>query len=80
MHEEGWGFQTNLEKAVALYRRAAEAGEPDAQLMMGMLHADGRGVERNEERAKVWLMRAATQGSTPAREFYQTRYGQQRAS
>jgi TPR repeat protein len=80
LHEEGWGFPVDLAKAVPLYQQAAEAGEPDAQLKMGMLHADGRGVALDAKRAKMWLLRAAMQGSTPAREFYQSRYGQERAS
>ena len=47
MYYMGQGVDANLPEAVAWYRKAAEAGEPKAQTVLGMLHEDGEGVARD---------------------------------
>ncbi len=56
--------------ALAWYEIAGESGDRGAQLIAGLMNLYGDrlypGVERNVERAKAWLHRAAAQGSTDA--------------
>ena len=46
---------------VALVRRAAEAGLPEAQAMFGQLLLDGNGVAADPAAALSWLVKAAAQ-------------------
>lgn len=45
---------------------AAEAGDAEAQLQLGVLYANGRGVKSDPEQAKAWLEKAASQGRIEA--------------
>jgi TPR repeat protein len=47
-------------------RQAAEAGLVDAQYAMGLLYAEGRGVEHDPVAAYIWLSRAVEQGDRDA--------------
>lgn len=47
-------------------RQAAEAGQVDAQYAMGLLYAEGRGVEYDLVAAYIWLSRAVEQGDRDA--------------
>lgn len=51
---------------VARVREAAERGEMDAQYAMGLIYAEGRGVEIDLARAHFWLSLAIAQGDTDA--------------
>lgn len=51
-------------KAVIWYRRAAEAGIPEAQFNLAHCLASGRGTPRDDAEAFVWMRRAAEQGLT----------------
>ncbi len=51
---------------VARIRDAAERGEMDAQYAMGLVYAEGRGVEIDLARAHFWLSLAIAQGDTDA--------------
>lgn len=55
--------------AAAIYwvQQAAERGCADAMHWLGLAHATGRGVERNEYLAIMWIARAAAQGHVIAR-------------
>jgi len=44
------------------YRRAAEQGDTDAQLNLGLLYATGRGVPQSYGKAVRWYRMAAEQG------------------
>ena len=59
---EGSGLPADPAEAARLYRLAAEAGHPVAQLNLGELYSRGRGVERDLVQAHLWLSRAAAQG------------------
>ncbi|NNK14765.1 MAG: sel1 repeat family protein [Desulfofustis sp.] len=40
----GEGVEQDFAAAAKLYREVAEQGNPEAQVMMGFLHAEGKGV------------------------------------
>ncbi len=46
---------------------AARAGNVDAQYGMGLIYAEGRGVEQDEALSFYWLSRAIEQGDEDAR-------------
>jgi TPR repeat protein len=60
-------------EALAWFEVAAESGDRGAQKIAGLMHLYGErmyaGVERNLGRAKAWLYRAETQGSTDAQDM-----------
>jgi hypothetical protein len=51
---------------------AAEAGFPSAQLMLGMAHLEGKGVEKDDRAAYHWLRMAELNS---ARVLEETRHG-----
>jgi TPR repeat protein len=51
---------------VARIRDAAERGEVDAQYAMGLIYAEGRGVEIDLAQAHFWLSLAIAQGDRDA--------------
>lgn len=53
-------------KALALLKPLAEAGNARAQLRLGDVYAEGRGVERNPATAREWYEKAASAGETNA--------------
>lgn len=52
------------EKAVETARPAAEAGQPWAQLRLGIFYANGWGLKRDTEKAEYWYKKAAAQKAT----------------
>ncbi|MHC2463486.1 tetratricopeptide repeat protein [Bradyrhizobium embrapense] len=62
---QGIGVERNEQQAAVWLRRAAE-GVPEAQLMIGRLVADGRGVPADPKAARGWFARAAEGGITDA--------------
>jgi TPR repeat protein len=56
----------NFAQAFELYRRAAEAGNGQAELYMGLEYDMGTDVPRNVEKAATWYRKAAAQGSASA--------------
>jgi hypothetical protein len=61
-------------KAAEAWRPLAEKGDPVAQFRLGMLYAEGKGVERNEATAFTWIRRAAEQGNADAQYDVGTSY------
>jgi uncharacterized protein len=53
-------------KAVRLYRPLAERGHATAQLNLGIMYADGRGVAQDHAAAAKWYRKAAEQGHAGA--------------
>ena len=49
-----------------LVREKAEAGNVDAQYALGLMYAEGRGIQQDEIQAYVWLSRAIEQGDQDA--------------
>jgi len=62
----GEGVESDEEKAVPLYRRAAEQGHSDAQYMLSVCYREGKGVAQDHPQAVQWLRKAAEQGDTGA--------------
>ena len=54
------------DRALAVFRPLAEAGDPEAQAWLGALHAGGTGVPASLTQAFEWYRRAAEQGHGPA--------------
>jgi len=59
--EEGPG--QDLGEAYRWYRAAAEQGRSIAQVELGRMYRDGRGIARNAEEAFRWFLRAARAGN-----------------
>jgi len=57
MMEEG-----RFEEAMATFRVFARAGNADAEELIGVMYALGLGVERDDERAFEWYLRASLKG------------------
>jgi TPR repeat protein len=56
----------NFEESTRWFRKAAELGFPDAQVMLGSAYEQGKGVEKESAEAVRWYRRAAEQGDTTA--------------
>ncbi len=63
----GRGVPQDPRQAAYWYEKAAEAGDPDAQLQTGYLYEAGLGVPRDPERAAHWYQLAAVGGSVQAK-------------
>ena len=55
-----------LQEAVAWYREGAEKGEAAAQLNLGKVYLEGRGVSQSNAEALKWLRKAAEQANPDA--------------
>jgi hypothetical protein len=55
--------------------KAAEQGMVDAQYLLGIIYAEGIGVEVDDAKARLWLQRAIEQGQTDAAQFMKNHYG-----
>jgi hypothetical protein len=62
----GHGLPPNREAAAIWFRRAAEAGHPEAQLMLGRFLLRGFVPARVPDEARRWLARAAEAGVADA--------------
>jgi WD40 repeat protein len=56
------------------YRRAAEKGDPNAQMMLGTMYASGKGVPKDLEEAAAWYRKAAEAGNASAQMLLGTCY------
>jgi soluble lytic murein transglycosylase-like protein len=68
--EQGEGVGRDINAAVALYCRAAMAGDVYSAFKLGWLHASGRGVPRNDGVAAHWYARAALLGDVHAENLF----------
>jgi tRNA A-37 threonylcarbamoyl transferase component Bud32/FtsZ-interacting cell division protein ZipA len=57
----------NDAESLALYRKAANAGNAEAQYRLGEIYAAGRGVPQNNTQAYIWLSLAANAGHAGAK-------------
>jgi uncharacterized protein len=48
----------------------AQAGEAEAEFLVGRVYEDGRLVQKNEEEAARWFLKSAEQGHVPAQRVY----------
>lgn len=63
------GVQQILKDVADALRRAAERGDPIAQVCLGECYTNGSGVEQSEQEALKWFKRAAAQGDAKAKEM-----------
>jgi soluble lytic murein transglycosylase-like protein len=64
--EHGEGVAKDLPKAAERYCEAARLGDPEAQFNLGWMHANGRGLPRNDALAGFFFRAAAEQGHEQA--------------
>ena len=57
-------YQGNFQRALAELQPLAEAGDPKAQLWLGLMYYYGRGVRFNPRRAQKWIRKSADQHYT----------------
>ena len=50
-------------------KKAAELGDSEASLMLGLCYFDGRGVKADLEKAAYWMKKSAAQGNEYAKEL-----------
>jgi TPR repeat protein len=60
--------QGNFAAALEKLQPIAEHGNADAQLRLGLMYREGKGVPQDDKQAVVWLSKAAEQGQTEAQE------------
>jgi TPR repeat protein len=62
-HLQGLGVDKDDHQAAAWFRKAAEAGSPVGMWHLGTMYADGRGVEKEDDRQAIyWYLKAAEAG------------------
>lgn len=66
--QEGWSayYRGDYETAFKELKPVAEKGHPAAQVNLGLLYEEGKGVERDYAKALTWYRRAAAQGYAEA--------------
>ena len=64
--ENGTGAPPNPVKAFEWYLKSAEQGFPAAQLSLGVMYSDGKGVQRDLVKAYMWVAVAGS-GKAPGR-------------
>lgn len=78
MYQRGVGVeQKDLPQAVEWFRKAADQGLASAQCNLGLAYWKGQGVEQDEDKAQVWLQKAADQGYEQAGKAIQQMHSQQ---
>ena len=65
-YKHGFGVDKDWEKAVQLYRKAAEAGNVAAQRSLGYCYECGEGVEQDFVQAAFWYRKGAEGGDPDA--------------
>ncbi|WP_137922484.1 transglycosylase SLT domain-containing protein [Hydrogenophaga sp. 2FB] len=68
--EHGEGVARNTDAAIALYCRAALAGDAVSAYNLGWMYANGRGTPRHDGYAAHWFARAALLGDTQAEAMF----------
>ena len=56
-------------EAAGYFRSAAEAGDPEAQSLLGRMYLDGEGVEQSDKKAFKWISLAAEQNEPYALDY-----------
>lgn len=74
IYREGAASTIDLEKALILYRSAAEGGDPHGQNNVGSMYLNGLGVASNPEEAVKYYRLAAEQGLPTAQYNLGVRY------
>ncbi|MBV9999131.1 MAG: sel1 repeat family protein, partial [Verrucomicrobia bacterium] len=69
LYINGEGIPKNSEKAVELFRQAAEQGEPGGMYLYGQCFFNGVGVAKDVRTANEWFRKAARAGNPSAIEY-----------
>ena len=64
----------NYTEAFKCFQKVAEQGNADAQLYLGFMYEDGRGVKQDYFKAVEWYQKAAEQGYADAQFFLSNMY------
>jgi TPR repeat protein len=64
---KGLGVEKNCVDAFKLFRKAAELGSSNDQFLVGLILLHSDCVDKNEDLAKEWLVKAAKQGNVDAK-------------
>ena len=66
---QAWGAYKleNYDVALSLWMPLAEAGNPSAQVFIGLMYNQGNGVEQDENEASKWYALASEQDYAPAK-------------
>lgn len=69
--EDGWAAYNDGDygRAIELFQALAEGGDPEANYALGLLHANGLGVPRDDARAADYVSRSAEAGYPPAQDL-----------
>lgn len=71
-YEHGEGVARDTDTALALYCKAALAGDVVARYNLGWIYANGRGVERNDAFAAYYFQQSAAQGDAMSQRMLQS--------
>lgn len=58
-----------FDKAITIWKKLADAGDPQAQFNLGLMYHGGLGLAQNEAEAVRWYRKAAEGGYSPARVY-----------
>ena len=61
------GVSKDIHVAIDWYHKSASQGNPDAQLILGLLHWQGDFLPKNKDLAISWYCKSASQGNVLAR-------------
>lgn len=72
-YEVGWRAYNRGDHSAAYetWKPLADFGDPQAQLMVGLLYANGEGVERDVAEAYMWFLISAANGNEHAKSLYE---------
>jgi TPR repeat protein len=65
---EGRGVSKDYYEAARWYRKAADQGIADVQVLLASMYASGRGVQKDRSEAIKWYRKAADQGHQMAKD------------
>ena len=69
-YDSGYGGASkDKSQALSWFRKAAENGDHAAQFNLGVMYANGDGVEKNEAESKRWYQKAAAGGDEKAKKM-----------
>ena len=66
---DGQGVKQDHTEAVKWYRKAAEQGDANAQVNLGVCYDKGQGVKQDHDEAAKWYRKAAEQGDAQAKAY-----------
>jgi TPR repeat protein len=75
MYDNGWGVRQDYQTALKRYRLAADQGDANAQMNLGIMHGKGQGVKQDYKTSVKWYTLAAKQGYAKAQNNLGVMYG-----